>query len=64
MTAHPEFGNLKAFRLLQDKVVGKMNVFHYKSFSFVYVRKLVLRSDIQKKEMMAFERNEEKAHPN
>jgi len=63
MTSHPEFGNLKAFRLLQNEVVGKMNVSHYKSFSFVYVRKLVLRSDNNKK-MMAFERKEEKAHPN
>jgi hypothetical protein len=49
MKAHPEFVNLKAFRLWQDKVLRKMNVSHCKSFSFVYVRKLVPRSDNKKK---------------
>jgi hypothetical protein len=33
MTAHPEFGNMKALRLLQDKDMRKTKVFHYKSFS-------------------------------
>jgi len=45
MTVHPEFGNLKALRLLQHEAVRKTNVFHYKSFSLVYVRKLVPLSD-------------------